>query len=146
MPYSFPQISTGDMVRSVGCSCQKCINGAGLGPALMPLFASCAAVIALLSFKAMAADVPNIVGTWTLSKTPASLAETVKILRQDRDSFSGTIVGPKGKPENILGAFRRDAKTFVYSSDKSGGTGRIQGNEIEICRTDTGCSILTRSK
>ena len=61
-------------------------------------------------------------------------------------TFSGTIVGPKGKSERITGAFRRDGKMFVYSSEKTAGVGQVQGNEMQICRTDAGCAVLTRRK
>src|SRR5262249_34895495 len=71
---------------------------------------------------------------------------SVKIARQDGESFSGTIIGLKGKTERIVGAFRRDGSTFVYSSEKTAGTGRVQGNEMEICRTDAGCPVIIPSK
>jgi hypothetical protein len=115
------------------------------------------AIVAILSTNAIAADAPNVVGTWAIlnkgrsaisasggdqSAQIASLA--VKILRQDGQSFSGTIVGSKGKVERIVGSFRRDSITFIYSSEKTAGTGKVQGNEMEICRTDAGCALLTR--
>jgi hypothetical protein len=56
------------------------------------------------------------------------------------------VVGPKRKPEQIVGSFRRDGKTFVYSSIKTAGVGQVQGDEMQICRTDTGCAVLTRTK
>ena len=70
----------------------------------------------------------------------------MKVLRQDGQSFSGTVVGPKGKSERIVGSFRRDGMTFVYSSEKTAGTGKVQGNEMELCRTDAGCALLILSK
>jgi hypothetical protein len=54
----------------------------------------------LLSTGAIAADVPSVIGTWTV----------------------------------------------IYSSAKTAGTGRVQGNEMETCRTDAPCAVLTRSK
>ena len=113
------------------------------------------AIVATHSAMAVAANVPNVVGTWVVStkKHPASSEQltelaslTVKVLRQDGDSFSGTIIGLKGKSERIVGSFRRDGVTFIYSSEKTAGMGQVQGNEMQICRTDAGCAVLTRSK
>src|SRR5882757_6689797 len=103
------------------------------------------ALVALASTCVSAADFPNVIGTWSVStrrhaETSGQAAEiaslSVKILRQDGDSFSGTVIGLKGKNERIVGAFRRDRRTFVYTSDKTAGVGQIQGNEMQICRTD----------
>jgi hypothetical protein len=69
-----------------------------------------------------------------------------EVLRQDGESFSGTIIGLKGKSERIVGAFRRDGVTFIYSSEKTAGIGQVQGSEMQICRTDAGCAVLIRSK
>jgi hypothetical protein len=105
--------------------------------------------------EAIADNVPNVIGTWVVSskKHPVSATQsaelaslTVKVLRQDGDSFSGTIVGLKGKSERIVGAFRRDGVTFIYSSEKTAGMGQVQGNEMQICRTDAGCAVLVRGK
>jgi hypothetical protein len=114
------------------------------------------AVLVVLSIPAIAAEPANMIGTWSIvnkkpaaagESTPAELASlSIKIVRQDRDSFSGTITGAKGKSERIAGSFRRDGKMFVYTSDKTAGVGKVQGNEMQICRTDTGCAILTRTK
>jgi hypothetical protein len=112
------------------------------------------AIIASLSSGAAAADFPNLIGTWAIANKgrppPYQIADnasmTVKIVKQDGESFSGTIVGLKGKTERLTGAFRRDRATFVYSSDKTAGIGQIDGNQMKICRTDAGCAILTRSK
>jgi hypothetical protein len=121
--------------------------------------AAAVAIVTILSTNAIAADVPNVIGTWAISDKgrsatsensgvqPAQIASlAVKILRQDGQSFSGTVVGPKGKSERIIGSFRRDSMTFIYSSEKTAGTGKVQGNEMEICRTDAGCALLIRSK
>jgi len=96
-----------------------------------------------------------VIGTWVVStkKHPATSGQsaelaslTVKVLRQDGESFSGTIIGLKGKSERIVGAFRRDGVTFIYSSEKTAGIGQVQGSEMQICRTDAGCAVLIRSK
>jgi hypothetical protein len=127
----------------------------------MRLLIASAALLALVSLEASAADVPNVIGTWSIAnkRAPAAAAAegnpalsgelaslSIKIIRQEGDSFSGTIVGPKRQTEHITGSFRRDGRTFVYSSEKTAGVGKIRGNEMEICRTDAGCALLTRSK
>ena len=124
----------------------------------MRSFVSCVALCALVSAPAMAADVPDVVGTWKISnrrhaatsdnrEQSVELASlTITISRQTSDSFSGTVVGPKHKPEQIVGSFRRDGKTFVYSSAKTAGVGQVVGDEMQICRTDAGCALLVRSK
>src|SRR5262249_44266181 len=116
-------------------------------------------VFTIFTFQVIAADVPNVIGTWTIvSKKPSTDSEgtrelladraslSIKIVRQDREAFSGTIIGPKRKTERIAGSFRRDGKTFGYSSDQTAGVGQVQGNEMQICRTDAGCALLTRTK
>jgi hypothetical protein len=115
-----------------------------------------AAIITLISPITNAADFPNVIGTWMISNkgrsvtTPYQQAQdassVVKIVRQDGESFSGKVVDLKGKTERIVGAFRRDGRTFIYSSAKTAGMGKVQGNEMEICRTDAGCALLIRSK
>jgi hypothetical protein len=112
-------------------------------------------IIALLSSNANATDFPNILGSWKVpdkehSATPyqqpqaASLA--VKIARQDGESFSGTVINLNGRTEQIIGAFRRDARTFVYSSQRTAGTGKVQDHRMEICRTDARCALLVQAK
>jgi hypothetical protein len=136
----------------MGPSCgTQWARGAGLGAFV--------AIAAISSTSGIAADFPNVVGTWAiLDKGRSTPSQTVgvqsgqiatlavKILRQEGQSFGGTIVGPKGKVERIAGSFRRDGVTFIYSSDKTAGTGKVQGDEMELCRTDAGCALLTRSK
>ena len=102
------------------------------------------AIVALLSSSGTAADFPNVIGTWMIANKgrPVTSYQAAELA----ESFSGTIMGLKGKTERIVGAFRRDRSTFVYSSEKTAGTGRVQGNEMEICRTDAGCAVLVRSK
>ena len=121
----------------------------------MAALVAAVAIVTSLSTNAIAANVPNVIGTWVVStkKHPATSGQsaelaslTVKVLRQDGESFSGTVVDLKGKTERIVGAFRRDGRTFIYSSAKTAGMGKVQGNEMEICRTYAGCALLIRSK
>ena len=112
-------------------------------------------ILALLSAEANAADFPNVVGVWKVPDrerpaTPYEQADdaalTVKIVRQDGDSFAGTVTSLKGRTERIAGAFRRDARTFIFTSPRTAGMGKVQNNKIEICRTDAPCTVLIRSK
>jgi hypothetical protein len=112
-------------------------------------------ILALLPANASAADFPNLVGVWKVpdrerSATPYQQADdaalTVKIVRQDGDSFAGTVISLKGRTERIAGAFRRDARTFIFTSQRTAGMGKVQGNKMEICRTDAPCTALVRSK
>ena len=125
----------------------------------MRLLACVVVVFATHSIQVIAAEVPNVIGTWMIVSKKLStdgdgshelLADraslSIKIIRQDGAAFSGTIVGPKRKTERIVGSFRRDGKTFVYSSDQTAGVGQFQGDEMQICRTDAGCALLTRTK
>jgi len=119
--------------------------------------ASCAGLLTLLCIKAMAADAPHMLGTWMIpdkpypvpgeTNRPAALTSlVVKILRQDGDTFSGTVIGPKRKLERIIGSIRRDGKTFIYSSERTAGVGKVQDDQMELCRTDAGCAVLTRTR
>jgi hypothetical protein len=112
-------------------------------------------LIVMLSSNANGVDFPNVIGAWKVPERERSVtsyqkaqdaALMVKILRQDGESFSGTVIGLNGKTERIVGAFRRDASTFIYSSQRTAGMGKVQGNKMEICRTDAPCTLLIRSK
>jgi hypothetical protein len=112
-------------------------------------------IIALLATNATAADFPNVIGAWRVPERERSVtryqqaqdaALTVNIVRQDGESFSGTVIALNGKTERIVGAFRRDARTFIYSSQRTAGMGKVQGDKMEICRTDAPCTLLVRSK
>jgi hypothetical protein len=112
-------------------------------------------IIALLATNATAADFPNVIGAWRVPERERSAtryqqaqdaALTVNIVRHDGESFSGTVIALNGKTERIVGAFRRDARTFIYSSQRTAGMGKVQGDKMEICRTDAPCTLLVRSK
>src|SRR5262249_29507912 len=66
----------------------------------MRLVACAAAVFTIFTFQVIAADVPNVIGTWTIvSKKPSTDSEgtrelladraslSIKIVRQDREAF-----------------------------------------------------------
>ena len=116
----------------------------------------CAGFLALACAQAAGEDIPNVIGTWSVSdrsmndatraRPPDLNSLTVKILRQNGGTFSGTVVGPKRRLEQIIGYIHRDGKTLVYSGLQTAGSGKVQGGSIELCRTDAGCAVLTRTQ
>lgn len=132
------------------------------------------AFLAALSIDAVAADAPNIVGTWTptahasarigthsqygstakpslTSATDAAFKWTIDT--QQGNSFSGSATGPKGKVEELVGAFRQDGKRFVFSVANGSGSGELNGDEMELCFSDTipnymsaACTVYKRAK
>ena len=107
----------------------------------MRLLACVVVVFATLSIQVIAAEVPNVIGTWMIVSKKLSTDGTAArapgrshvAQHQDRltgwPMFSGTIAGPKRKTERIVGHFAATA-TFVYSSDQTAGAGQVQGNEM----------------
>jgi hypothetical protein len=123
---------------------------------------------------AAAADAPNIVGNWTRTAfSAAQLGEhagyapvtkpalmhgdaqdwTMKIDEQDGGSFSGTLTGPSGRPQAIVGTFQRDGKRFVFSTVDDMGSGTAENDELEYCWATssqrfvgTGCATYKRAK
>jgi opacity protein-like surface antigen len=140
----------------------------------MRSFTAAGALLVALSAGAIAADAPNIVGTWTpTGRSAARVGNTAhypsavkpsltkgtddafkwRIDAQDGGSFSGTATGPKGKNETIVGAFRQDGKRFVFSTGNGNGSGEVSGDDLEFCWTDNipsyiaaGCTTYKRSK
>ena len=132
------------------------------------------AALVTLSVSVAAADAPNLVGSWTRTAHssaqvgqsagyPASSKPSLTnspdqdwkmtIDAQDGNSFAGTLTGPKGKPQTVVGAFRQDGKRFVFSTDSDSGWGEASSDEVEYCWTASspsfigaGCSIFKRSK
>jgi hypothetical protein len=76
---------------------------------------------------------------------------TMKIDAQDGGSFSGTLTGPSGRPQAIVGTFQRDGKHFVFSTVDDMGSGTA--DELEYCWATssqrfvrTGCATYKRAK
>ncbi len=134
------------------------------------------AIVVLVAFSsgtAMAAA-PNLVGSWTRTAESAALVGEsagypasskpsmvnsadhdwkMQIVAQDGNAFSGTLTGPVGKPQTIVGAFRQDGKRFVFSTEGDSGAGEATADEIEYCWTAStahfvgaGCSTFKRNK
>jgi hypothetical protein len=140
----------------------------------MRVFAIAGGVLIAFSVSAVAADAPNMIGTWSptehssvrIGSSPNYSAASkplmtngfgfgwvLKIEQQDGRSFAGTAIGPKGKPGKFVGVFHRDGKRFVYSTDKGVGTGEVDGDEMEFCWNDSipalvaaACTVEKRSK
>jgi hypothetical protein len=121
-----------------------------------------------------AADAPNLVGNWTRTAfSAAQIGEhagyapvtkpslmhgdaqdwTMKIDAQDGGSFSGTLTGPSGRPQAILGTFQRDGKHFVFATVDDMGNGTVENDELEYCWATssqrfvgTGCATYKRAK
>jgi hypothetical protein len=123
----------------------------------MQLLAISGALLVILSIDAVAADAPNIVGTWmpityasarigthsqygSTSKpslnNSTDAAFKLKIDVQNGNSFSGSATGPKGKIEQMVGAFRQDGKRFVFSVANGSASGELNGDELEFCFND----------
>ncbi|MBV8746205.1 MAG: hypothetical protein JO134_14300 [Xanthobacteraceae bacterium] len=126
-----------------------------------------------LSIGAAAAEPPNLVGDWTrsvlssgqlgehpgyppatqprLSNGPAQDWK-MKIDKQDGNSFSGTLKGPAGRPQTIIGTFEDD-KRFVFATNEDTGNGEVTGDELHYCWAvatprfiGTGCATYKRNR
>jgi hypothetical protein len=140
----------------------------------MRAFAIAGATLFSVSVGAMAAEPPNLVGDWTRSVlSSAQVGEhpgyppaaeprfsngpaqdfKIKIDKQDGSSFSGTLQGPAGKPQRIIGTFQPDGKRFVFATDDDTGSGEATSDELHYCWATstprflgTGCTTYTRNK
>jgi hypothetical protein len=120
----------------------------------MRAFAIAGSVFFSLCLSAAADDAASLVGTWT--RTGFSAAQIgehpgyapltkpslihgndpdwkMKIDAQEGGSFSGTLTGPNGRPQTILGTFQRDGKHFVFSTNDDMGSGMVGDDELEYC-------------
>ena len=129
-------------------------------------------LLASLSTAALAAEPPNIIGTWTPVEhssarigpreglptyaTPSlthdlHFAWKLVITAQDGPAFAGYNTGPSGKPKDLVGVFRTDGVRFVMSTEGGAATGEVNGDKLEFCFTDAipvyvaaGCTIYQR--
>jgi hypothetical protein len=116
-----------------------------------------AAVLAVLSTSAFAADLPNLVGSWIPVEyssarvgpreglptyaTPnlghdLKLAWKLVIESQDGAAFAGHNTGPSGKPTAVVGVIRADGTRFVMATEGGSASGEIMGDRLEFCVTD----------
>ena len=124
------------------------------------------------SSQAYCADYPNIVGTWermsgmravtgtaqnkqtpVLTSAGESGLKMIKISTQNSGVFEGEAKLVDGENHLIAGAFRKDGKRYVISSDIGTLSGEISGDEMEACFTTllttvniAGCYQLKRAK
>ena len=131
-------------------------------------------ILVTLPIGARAADAPNLIGNWT--RTAFSSAQVgegggypaatrpslthgtdqdwkMKIDAQDGRSFSGTLTGPVGRPQTIVGAFQQDGRHFVFATNNDSGSGASNDSELEYCWTTSslrflgaGCATFKRDK
>lgn len=108
----------------------------------------------LASSQVFAAEYPNIVGTWervsgmravtgtaqnkqtaVLTSSGESGLKMIRIANQNSGVFDGeaTLVG--GEAHLVAGAFRKDGKRYIISSDIGTLSGEISGDEMEACFT-----------
>jgi len=116
-----------------------------------------AAMLAVLSTSAFAADLPNLVGTWIPIEsssgrvgpreglptyaTPnlshdAKIAWKLVIENQDGAAFDGHNVGPSGKAHSVVGVIRADGTRFVMATEGGSASGEVMGDLLEFCITD----------
>lgn len=132
----------------------------------MRLLTLAGAALLMFSVHAVAANSPNLVGTWTRSTHTMSLLKDtskplfshaedqtwkMKIDAQDSGAFSGVLSGPVGKPQPIAGAFQPDGKHFVFSTESKSGSGEASNDELQYCWTSShpiiaGCATFKRDK
>jgi hypothetical protein len=124
------------------------------------------AAFLIFTANAVAADAPNLVGSWTRSSHTMSLLKgsskplfthtedqtwKMKIDAQDSGAFSGVLSGPVGKAQPIAGAFQPDGKHFVFSTENESGSGEASNDELQYCWTSSrpiiaGCATFKRDK
>ena len=113
----------------------------------------------LVSGAALAADPPDLVGTWKAVpgtyasvrlgddndyhpqyKTPSfgapEEAWSLVIETQNGRAFVGRAESPKGKGEPVVGVVSFDGTRLIMAADEAGLFGTIDGNQIEICYQD----------
>lgn len=113
----------------------------------------------LVSGAALAADPPDLVGTWKAVpgsyasvrlgddndyhpeyKTPSfggpDEAWSLIIESQKGRAFVGRAVSPAGKGEPVVGVVSFDGTRLIMAADEAGLFGTVDGNQIEICFQD----------
>jgi hypothetical protein len=132
------------------------------------------AAVAVLAFSASGkAEPPNLVGDWTRTVLySAQLGEhpgyppaltprfsggpatdwTMTIDKQEGNSFSGTLQGPRDISDIMIGTFQ-DNKRFVFATKGDTGFGEATSDEIQYCWATTkpnfmgtGCATFKRKK
>lgn len=124
------------------------------------------------SSQAFAADYPNIAGTWertsgmravtgtaqnkqaaVLTSSGESGLQMIRVAEQSSGVFAGEAQLVGGENHQIAGAFRKDGKRYVISSDIGTLSGEVSGDDMEACFTTlltnvniAGCYQLKRVK
>ncbi len=101
-----------------------------------------------------AADYPNVLGTWewvsgsrattgtAQNQLPPAMSasgelglQTLRISEQKGGAFVGEAKLATGERYLLAGAFRKDGKRYVISSDIGVLSGEVVGSELEVCFT-----------
>jgi hypothetical protein len=137
-------------------------------------FTIAVAILISICADVAAADAPNLIGNWTRTAfSTATVGESagyattakpalthgsepvwkLKIDAQDGPAFSGTLTGPSGRPQVIVGAFAQDGRHFVFSTQGDTGSGTADDQEFEYCwavsstrLVGAGCATFRRNK
>jgi hypothetical protein len=116
-------------------------------------------VVTLLCGTALAADPPDLVGTW--KSVPGTFASvrygdgnphhpdydkpsygaegevwSIVVEEQQGRAFAGKAMSPKGGAEQIVGVVSFDGQRLTIAASEGGLLGTISGNQIEFCYQD----------
>lgn len=129
-------------------------------PSNMVRAVAVAATLALGAAPAVAADVPNLVGTWKSvdaesvvvrfgvatehnpeAATPTIVAPagqgwTLVIEKQEGRAFHGYGQSPGGKKDTFVGVVHRDGDHVVIAASDGELTGEIDDGKLDVCWTD----------
>jgi hypothetical protein len=122
-------------------------------PLTFKLFLALTLTLGVLG-QSSAADYPNVLGTWervsgsrattgteqnklppTMSASGDQGLQTMRIDEQKGGAFVGEATLATGEKYLLAGAFRKDGKRYVISSDIGVLSGELMGNELEACFT-----------
>jgi len=122
--------------------------------------AGMAAIVALGAAPAVAADVPNLVGTWKAvdgegvvvrygaasehnpeEKAPTIVSSTgqswtIVVETQEGRAFHGHAVSPNGKKDIFVGVIHRDGEHLVLSGTDGEMEGEFDDGKLDLCWTD----------
>ena len=128
--------------------------------------------LAVMVGSSLAADTPNIVGTWEATSgywsqtgtdsNPAlaelsqkSVQQNIIIQVQQGNAFHGTTIRYSGESRNLAGVIGPDGRSLFFSIDYGAGTGllsedgnqmRYCGTTIQVTRNFAFCTIFKRVK
>jgi len=164
-----PQLVPGLLERKTACSLRGMVpltgailalevrHGGNHAERVMKSFAVGMLVCVTLGGTAVAADVPNLIGTWkpTGESAGARIGHShagwaaasepvfnptprpfVVVEKQNGRGLSGYEVLPDGRKDPFVGVFKRDGKQIIVSTELGAATADVVGDEIEWCWHD----------